>query len=142
MSSVSSLKTLLAVWASLLVLLGLTTASSYVSLGIGNTLINFAIAVMKIGLIALFFMHLRRADAAVRLAAATAFLFLFFLAFLSFADLLTRPRLQAPWQAPAQRSPTGGPYGSLARLIQNHADDAAYEIAQAYAYRTQLDAHQ
>lgn len=111
MSPVSSVKTLLAVWVSLLVLLGLTTASSYVALGIGNTLINFAIAVVKVGLIALFFMHLRRSDAAVRLAAAAAFLFLFFLAFLSFGDLLTRPVLHAPWTAPMEPAPTGGPYG-------------------------------
>ena len=54
MSSVSSLKSLLAVWLSLLLLLGLTTASAYVSLGIGNTLINLAIAILKLALIALF----------------------------------------------------------------------------------------
>jgi len=104
----SSLKSLLAVWLGLMVLLALTTASSYLSLGIGNTLINLIIAFMKIGLIACFFMHLLRADVAVRLTAAATLLFLFFMGFLIFGDLLTRHPLQAPWRAPAE-SP-GGPY--------------------------------
>jgi len=104
MSAVPAVKTLVAVWVALLVLLGLTTASSYVALGIGNTLINSGIAVLKVGLIALFFMHLRRSDAAVRLAAAIAFLFLFFLFFLSFGDLLTRSPRPASWQPPAETS--------------------------------------
>ena len=109
MSSASSLKTLLAVWVGLMVLLALTTASSYASLGIGNSLINLVIAVMKVGLIVLFFMHLLRADAAVRLAAAATILFLFFMGFLIFADLLTRHPQQAPWQPPGETN--RGPYG-------------------------------
>jgi cytochrome c oxidase subunit IV len=113
MSSVSRVGTLFAVWVSLLVLLGLTTASSYLSLGVGNTLINSAISVIKVGLIAFSFMHLRRSDNAVRLAAAAALLFLFFLAFLSFADLLTRHEVRpASWKAPAETSPVEGPYRS------------------------------
>jgi cytochrome c oxidase subunit 4 len=104
-------KTLLTVWVCLLVLLALTTGSSFLPLGVGNTLINGAIAIMKISLIALYFMHLRRADAAVRLAAGAALLFLFFLAFLSFADLLTRPVHPAPWQppTPSQGTTRAGP---------------------------------
>ena len=102
MKTVSAVRTLVLVWLSLLVLLVLTTASSYLHLGIGNTLTNFVIAVIKLALIALFFMHLRDADTAVRLAAGAALLFLFFLAFLSFADLLTRSFRSAPWQAPAE----------------------------------------
>lgn len=112
MNPVSAVKTLLAVWGALLVLLGLTTASSYLSLGVGNTVLNMVIAVAKVGLIAVFFMHLRRSDAAVRLAAAAALLFLFFLAFLTFADLLTRPLRPAPWQAPVETS-GGGTYGVM-----------------------------
>lgn len=104
----SSLRSLLSVWLGLMVLLGLTTASSYLSLGVGNTLINLLIAAMKIGLIACFFMHLLRADTAVRLTAAATLLFLFFMGFLVFGDLLTRHTLPAPWQKPVE-SP-GGPY--------------------------------
>lgn len=105
-----TVRTLLSVWLALLVLLTLTTASSYVPLGVGNTLINGAIAVMKVALIALCFMHLRRADTVVRLAAGAALLFLFFLAFLSFGDFLTRPHHPTPWQAPIQPASGGGPY--------------------------------
>jgi cytochrome c oxidase subunit 4 len=91
MRSPEKVRTLLLVWGGLLVLLALTTGSSYLPLGVGNTLINGMVAIMKVALIAVYFMHLRRADAVVRLAAGAALLFLFFLAFLSFADLLTRP---------------------------------------------------
>jgi hypothetical protein len=45
-------------------------------------------------------MHLRRSDATVRLAAGAALLFLFFLAFLTFGDYLTRPMHPAPWRSP------------------------------------------
>lgn len=98
MSTIPAVRTFVLVWLGLLVLLALTTASSYVHLGVGNTLLNFVIAAIKLALIAVFFMHLARADAAVRLAAGAALLFLFFLAFLSFADFLTRSVLVAPWQ--------------------------------------------
>ena len=104
----SSLKTLLAVWLGLMVLLALTTASSYLALGVGNTLINLVIALMKIGLIVCFFMHLLRADTAVRLTAAATLLFLFFMGFLVFGDLLTRHPPQAAWKAPVESR--GGPY--------------------------------
>jgi cytochrome c oxidase subunit 4 len=96
-STIPPVGKLLLVWLGLLVLLALTTASSYVHLGVGNTLLNFVIAAIKLALIAVFFMHLGRAEAAVRLAAGAALLFLFFLVFLSFADFLTRAVLVAPW---------------------------------------------
>ena len=112
MTPVPSVKTLLAVWSALLALLALTTASAYLPLGIGNSLINLIIAAAKIGLIAVFFMHLHRSDAAIRLAAGAAFLFLFLLAFLSFGDFLTRPLRPASWQAPTQTSTSGGTYDS------------------------------
>ena len=98
MSTTPPVRAPILVWLGLLVLLALTTATSYLHLGLGNTLINLVIAAIKLGLIALFFMHLRRSDAAVRLAAGAALLFLFFLAFLSFADFLTRSVVVAPWQ--------------------------------------------
>ena len=90
MKPVASIKSLLVVWLALLGLLALTTGSAYLPLGIGNSLINIALAVVKAALIALFFMHLPRADAIVRLAAGAALLFLFLLAFLSFGDFITR----------------------------------------------------
>lgn len=108
--SIAALKTLLGVWLALLVLLGLSTASSYLDLGTGNSVVNLVIAMLKVSLIALFYMHLRHATATVRLAAGAALLFLFFLAFLSFADFLTRSNRPALWQAPSATSEIGDTY--------------------------------
>jgi cytochrome c oxidase subunit 4 len=91
---------LLWIWLALLVLLAATTASAWIDLGAGNSIANLIIAGAKAALIALFFMHLRRSDATVRLAAGAALLFLFFLAFLTFDDYLTRPMHPAPWRSP------------------------------------------
>ena len=91
---------LVVTWDALLALLAITTASSYLDLGIGNTLHNLAIAAVKVVLIAAFFMHLGRADAAVHIAAVAALFFLLILAFLTFGDILTRPSHPAPWRAP------------------------------------------
>src|SRR5207302_6157018 len=66
MSPVSSMKSLVATWLGLLLLLAATTASAYVPLGVGNTLLNIAIAAIQIGLIAVAFMHLNRSETVVR----------------------------------------------------------------------------
>lgn len=96
-------------WCSLLVLLTLTTASAYLHLGAWNTVSDMSIAAAKVALIGLFFMHLRDADETVRFASLAAGLFLFLMAFLSFADFLTRSAPGAPWIQPVQ--PATGPYG-------------------------------
>jgi cytochrome c oxidase subunit IV len=96
----SSVFPLVATWFALLALLALTTASAYVDLGIGNTVLNLVIAAAKVALIAAFFMHLGRSDGAVHIAAAAALFFLFILAFLTFGDILSRPSHPAPWRAP------------------------------------------
>jgi len=108
--AIPTVKALLSVWLGLLVLLGLTTASAYLDLGVGNGVANLVIAIIKVSLIALFYMHLRHATATVRLAAGAALLFLFFLAFLSFGDFLTRSRNSTPWRAPQTTSATGDTY--------------------------------
>jgi caa(3)-type oxidase subunit IV len=95
-----SLASLVVNWAALLALLAITTASAYLELGVGNTLLNLLIAGIKVVLIATFFMHLGRSDAAVRIAAVAALFFLLILAFLTFGDILTRPSHPAPWRAP------------------------------------------
>ena len=100
----SSIGSLVATWFALLALLAVTTASAYFDLGTGNTVLNLVIAAAKVALIAAFFMHLGRSDSAVHIAAAAALFFLFILAFLAFADILTRPTHSAPWRAPVQES--------------------------------------
>lgn len=86
----------LPVWAGLLLLLGATLAGAYLPLGRFNLVLALGIAVAKAALVALFFMQLRRPDPLLRLAAATALLFLAFLFLLSFADVLTRPAPSQP----------------------------------------------
>ncbi len=81
---------LLMVWIGLLLLL---TATASVALLPWKTLhpeLNFAIAVAKALLIAVFFMHLRTASALPRLFAAGGFFWLAILLGLSFTDFWTR----------------------------------------------------
>src|SRR5690242_7745904 len=101
MANVSSIKSYVFVWIALLVLLAITSATAYLHLGWGNTAINFAVAVAKLLLIAVFFMHLFKGDAALRLTMAAALFTLFLLGYLSFADVLKRDIVPAPWHAPA-----------------------------------------
>ena len=77
-------------WLGLLALLTISAGSSYVDLGMGNTVINLGIAAAKIVLIATYFMHLRNASSIIRFVSIVALLFLFFMMFLSFGDFLTR----------------------------------------------------
>jgi len=86
-------------WLALMVLLALTTASSYIPMGIFNTVANMGISCAKALLIALFFMHLRGASALLRIAAVTGLLWLALLFGLSWTDLGTRPSAPAPIDA-------------------------------------------
>jgi cytochrome c oxidase subunit 4 len=78
------------VWVALMALLALTTASAFLPLGALNAVVNFAIAAVKAALVLVFFMHVARGDAAVRVAAAAGLLWLGFLFGLSFLDILAR----------------------------------------------------
>ena len=88
-------------WLSLMALLALTTASSYIPMGAWNTAANMGISCAKALLIALFFMHLGRGSALLRLAAITGLLWLALLLGLSWADLGTRTISPAPWSVRA-----------------------------------------
>lgn len=78
------------VWLALMLLLTATVGSAYVPLGIFNTAINYTIAAGKAALVFIFFMHLNRSPAFVRLAAVTGLFWLIFLFTLTFADYVTR----------------------------------------------------
>lgn len=84
-------------WAALLVLLGATVASAYVPMGMLNAVANVGVALIKMILIMLVFMHLREAPGVLRLFAAGGFVWLALLVGLSMADYLTRPHLPAPF---------------------------------------------
>lgn len=80
----------LAIWLALLILLVITTGSAYLSLGVGNILINMSVSVAKAVLIVLFFMNLRSSSNLVRIAALAGLFWLSFMFVLSASDYLTR----------------------------------------------------
>lgn len=88
------------VWLALMVLLLLTFGSAYLRLGEWNSVINLAVAATKALLVVVFFMHLHRASALLRIVAAAALLTLALLFGLSHADYATRVMHRVPWQTP------------------------------------------
>ena len=78
------------VWLALLVLLGITVGSAYIPLGVFNGIINYTIAAAKAALVLIFFMHLDRSRALLRLAALSGIFWVLFMFSLSFGDYLTR----------------------------------------------------
>lgn len=80
----------LLVWLALLILLGLTVGSAYVSLGILNSIINLVIAAAKVALVAALFMKLTASSVLVRLASIAGLFWLMFLFVMTGADYLTR----------------------------------------------------
>jgi len=78
------------VWLGLLVLLGISVGSAYIPLGVGNGLINYGVAATKATLVLIFFMHLDRSRALLRLAALCGLFWVVFLFSLTFGDYLTR----------------------------------------------------
>jgi cytochrome c oxidase subunit 4 len=84
------------VFLSLLLLTGLTTGVAFIDLGTMNTFAALAIAVVKMLLVALFFMELRYSPALTRVVIVTAFFFLALLMSLTMADNFTRPWTPTP----------------------------------------------
>ena len=84
-------RTYASVLAALLALTALTIGVSYVDLGPFNTPLAMLIAAGKGLLVALFFMHLRRAHGVLWLAAAGGVFWLGILIVLTMGDYLTRP---------------------------------------------------
>lgn len=78
------------IWLALLLLLGLTVGSAYIPLGAFNGIINYGIAAAKAALVLIFFMHLDRSRALLRLTAFTGLFWLMFMFSLAFGDYLTR----------------------------------------------------
>ena len=78
------------IWIALLLLLGLSVGSAYIPLGVGNGIINYGVAATKATLVLIFFMHLDRSRALIRIAALCGLFWVIFLFSLSLADYLTR----------------------------------------------------
>jgi cytochrome c oxidase subunit IV len=85
-----SIKTYLAVFAALVVLLAATVLASYVPLGEFNVVIPLAIAVCKAFLVMLFFMHVRYSGRLIWIYVGVGFFWLGILIALTMGDFLTR----------------------------------------------------
>lgn len=88
------------VWASLVALLVITVATSYVHFGWLNPVLALAIAATKAALIAVFFMHLRSSSKLTWVVTAASVVWLSILFALTIADYQTRGFLPSPqvWQ--------------------------------------------
>jgi cytochrome c oxidase subunit 4 len=91
-----SIRTYTLVFLSLLVLTGATTAVAYVDLGPFNIVMALFIAVVKMLLVALFFMHLRHSTILTKVVVGGGMLWLGILLVLSLADFVTRGWLPVP----------------------------------------------
>ena len=93
---VDSVKTYALVFGGLIGLTILTTAVAFVDLGPFSVVVALGIAVCKMLLVALFFMHLRHSTMLTRLVVMGGLLWLGILLVLSFADFATRGWLGVP----------------------------------------------
>jgi cytochrome c oxidase subunit IV len=93
---VDSIKTYTAVWLILLVLTGVTTGVAYIDLGAFSVVVALAIAVIKMLLVALFFMHVRHSTKLTKLVVAGGLLWLFILLTFTLADVWTRGLIGTP----------------------------------------------
>src|ERR1044072_7480420 len=88
-----SAKIYLVVFVALLALTGVTTAVAYLDLGHFSVVVALAIAVVKMLLVALFFMHLRHSTTLTRVVVAGGLLWLAILIVLSMSDFVSRQGL-------------------------------------------------
>jgi cytochrome c oxidase subunit IV len=89
------------IWIALLCLTGLTTGVAYIDLGVFNTVVALAIAVVKMLLVVLFFMHVKYATGLTRIIIVGAFFWLGIMITFTCGDELTRHWDMVPhgWQA-------------------------------------------
>jgi len=77
-------------FAWLIGLLALTWGIGYINLGLFNLVVALSIAIAKMILIALFFMHLKGSSRLLHLAAIAGILWLFLMLVLTLADYFSR----------------------------------------------------
>ena len=99
------MKSLVLVWAGLMILLAATAASSVIPLGAANVILNLVIAIAKTALVALFFMHLRHSIPLLRLIVFVGLFTLSLLFILSGADFITRNIERSLWQVSTLAQP-------------------------------------
>ena len=94
------IKTYLLVFFALIALTGLTTGVAFVDLGRLNTVVALAIAVCKMLLVILFFMHVRNSTHLTKIVVVSGFFWLLILLSLTLSDFSTRDWTPNPsgWQ--------------------------------------------
>jgi cytochrome c oxidase subunit IV len=85
-----TLKGYIFIWAALLLLLLATWGAAQLNLGEWNTVVALTIAVMKMLLVVLFFMHVRYGSRQIWLFTAAGFIWLIIMIDLTLSDFLTR----------------------------------------------------
>ena len=85
-----SIKTYTLVFLALLALTVVTTAVAYVDLGPFSVIVALAIAVVKMLLVALFFMHLRHSTVLTRVVVVGGLVWLGIMLVFTFSDFATR----------------------------------------------------
>jgi len=93
---IDSVKTYAIVFIALLLLTLGTTEVATIDLGALNVVMALAIAVVKMLLVALFFMHLRHSSILSKLVVGSGLLWLAILLILSLGDFVTRMWLPVP----------------------------------------------
>ncbi len=90
---ISPIRHYLALFGTLLFLTGVTTWISFQDLGPWNTAVALAIAVFKVILVVLFFMHVKYSGKLIMILAFTGIYFLLLLFAISMSDFMTRGSL-------------------------------------------------
>jgi cytochrome c oxidase subunit 4 len=93
---IDSIRTYVGVLLVLLILTGLTTAVAYVDLGPFSVVVALTIAVIKMLLVALFFMHLRHSNQLTKLVVSGGLMWLGILLVLTLSDFATRGWIGVP----------------------------------------------
>ncbi len=125
-------KTYVIVWIALMVLLALTVAASFWNTGAEwiNVAIMLTIAIAKMMLILLYFMHVRWSSKLVQVFAASGFLWVLFLFAIAASDWITRPELTRLSEQ-VQHSQSEAPHDAIHKDVhgdsgEEHGGDGAY----------------
>ena len=87
---IDSVKTYVGVLVVLLIFTALTTGVAFIDLGAMSTVVALSIAVCKMLLVALFFMHVRHSDKLTKLVVSGGLMWLGILLLLTLTDFATR----------------------------------------------------
>ena len=87
---IDSIKTYTLIFVALLILTAATSSVAYIDLGSFNIVVALGIAVLKMLLVALFFMHVRYSSRLTRVVVVGGMLWLGILLLLSMSDFVSR----------------------------------------------------